>query len=301
MTVWAVFEEYRALLNEHGLREPADAMRDARHLLESKKEALPYRSIVVDEAQDMGFQAFRLIRQMVPEGKDDLFIVGDAHQRIYRHKVILGRCGISIVGRSRKLKINYRTTDETRSWAVSLLKGVAIDDLDGGSDDQKGYKSLLHGVDPVIKTFASFQDEVNFITTYLDEKKRGVGDMNSICLVARTNNLLAQYKNAFEEKGITAYQIKRSEAEDRTATGVRLATMHRVKGLEFDYMIISGVNEGIVPFEGQEMKSADPTVREDSEIIERALLYVSATRSKKEVLVTSFGKSSRFIATYFTR
>jgi hypothetical protein len=36
--VWTVFEEYRALLNEHGLRESNDAMRDARLLLERKKE-----------------------------------------------------------------------------------------------------------------------------------------------------------------------------------------------------------------------------------------------------------------------
>jgi superfamily I DNA/RNA helicase len=49
----------------------------------------------VDEAQDMGMETFKLIRQMIPESRgefrNDLFIVGDAHQRIYRHKVVLGR------------------------------------------------------------------------------------------------------------------------------------------------------------------------------------------------------------------
>ena len=115
--IWPVFEEYRILLNEHGLREADDALRDARLLLKNKNKVFPYQSIVVDEAQDMGAQAFKLIRQMLPgpgDGrKNDLFIVGDAHQRIYRHKVILGRCGINIIGRGRKLRINYRTTDET--------------------------------------------------------------------------------------------------------------------------------------------------------------------------------------------
>jgi UvrD-like helicase C-terminal domain len=122
------------------------------------------------------------------------------------------------------------------------------------------------------------------------------GSLSGACLVARTNNLLSQYQNALHEKGAKVYPIRRSEAEDRSAAGVRLATMHRVKGLEFDYVIVAGVNDGIIPLDGIQARSSDPpTVTMESEINERALLYVSATRSKKEVLVTSFGKPSRFI------
>ena len=128
--IWSVFEEYRAQLNAKGLKEMTDAVRDARIILQNKGDILPYQAIIVDEAQDMGMEAFKLIRQMIPESrgelKNDLFIVGDAHQRIYRHKVVLGRCGINIKGRSKKLKINYRTTEETRSWAVKLLEGKAV-------------------------------------------------------------------------------------------------------------------------------------------------------------------------------
>lgn len=83
--VWKVFEQYRALLNEHGLREREDALEHARHVLESASDFLPYRAVVVDEAQDMGPQAFRLLRRMVPEeqAENSLFIVGGAHQRRY--------------------------------------------------------------------------------------------------------------------------------------------------------------------------------------------------------------------------
>lgn len=294
--VWTVFEEYRVLLNEEGLREGNDAMRDARLLLEKKNKILPYRAIIVDEAQDMGIQAFKLIRQIIPEEKkNDLFIVGDAHQRIYRHKVVLGQCGIKIIGRSRKLKINYRTTDETQRWAVSLLKGVKVDDLDGGIDDQKGYKSLLHGIAPDVRQFDTFQKEVEFIADYLKKIENKTGSIKEVCLVARTNNLLKQYESAIYEKGFEIYFIRRSEAEDRSSPGLRLATMHRVKGLEFDRVIIAGVNDGIVPFERAGTDTSDPVVKQESEIHERALLYVSATRAKKEVLVTSFGKASRFL------
>lgn len=296
MQIWSVFEEYRLLLNEEGLKEVDDATRDARLLLEQKKKLVPYKAVIVDEAQDMGKQAFQLIRNLVSEGPNDIFIVGDAHQRIYRHKIVLNQCGINIRGRSRKLKINYRTTDETRRWAVGLLEGISVDDLDGGLDEQKGYKSLLHGIAPEVCQFDNFHGEIEFISKRLLQIKSDTSTLKNVCLVARTNELLKQYQSSLNEKQIDTYLIRRSEPEDRTVEGLRLATMHRVKGLEFDRIIIAGVNEGIVPFEKTITDSSDPVVKNDYENRERALLYVAATRAKKDVVVTSFGKTSRFLA-----
>jgi superfamily I DNA/RNA helicase len=254
-----------------------------------------YKSIIVDEAQDMGTQAFLLLRAMVREGKNDLFIVGDAHQRIYKHKVILGQCGIKIIGRSKKLLINYRTTEETRKWAVGLLKNISVDDLDGGIDDNKKYKSLLHGHEPQVKKFDSFQDEVNFIVSYLENLKQTDNSLKAVCLVARTNELVNQYESTLQNKGIITYRLSRNEPDDRRKDGVRLGTMHRVKGLEFDYIIISAVNKSYVPLNLSELNSADPSIKKQAEIRERALLYVSATRAKKGVLVTCFGEPSEFL------
>ncbi|MCK5437042.1 MAG: hypothetical protein KAI90_03470 [Desulfobulbaceae bacterium] len=207
----------------------------------------------------------------------------------------MSHCGINIKGRGKRLRINYRTTEENRQWAVGLLKGIKYDDLDGGWDDPKGYKSLLHGVKPVVKHFKSFQEEIDFIVKYFD-KVEAEGDLlNQVCLVARTHDLLKQYEGALMARGKETYFIRRSEAEDRRANGVRLATMHRVKGLEFDRIIIAAVNDGTVPLEGNWEKSSDSVVLRESEIHERALLYVAATRAKKETVVTGFGKQSKFL------
>jgi hypothetical protein len=81
---------------------------------------------------------------------NSLFIVGDGHQRIYGRRVVLSSCGIDIRGRSRKLRINYQTSDEIRKWALAILEGVEVDDLDDGRDDVKGYRSLFHGPAPAI-------------------------------------------------------------------------------------------------------------------------------------------------------
>ncbi len=300
--VWPVFEEYRNHLSKNKLSEPEDAMRDAAVILASQGAVLSYKAIIVDEAQDMGLHAFKLIRQMIPESqnKNDIFIVGDGHQRIYGRKVALSRAGIKITGRSSKLRINYRTTEENRNWAVRILEGLPVDDLDGNIDDQKGYKSLLHGGFPEVRNFKSFEQEITFLADYLSRFQKENGLLQDVCLVARSKSLLEQYEAALNQKGIKTYRISRNKAEDRAAAGVRLATMHRVKGLEFDRVIIAAVNEGVVPEPKAIQETMDSAIQKADELKERSLLYVAATRAKKEVLVTSFGKPSVYLGNLAT-
>lgn len=297
-SIWPVFEEYRAQLNAHGLKELVDATRDARSLLERQGDVLPYKAVLVDEAQDMGMEAFKLIRQMIPSSRADqqnsLFITGDAHQRIYGQRVVLSHCGIDVRGRSRKLRVNYRTTEETKKWAVRLLEGRSFDDLDGNLDSQKGYCSLLRGESPQIIEAATFADEMKQILGYLSTLGKAGTKLENVCLVARTNELIDQYEGALRAVGIGAYRIRRSTAEERRTAGLRMATMHRVKGLEFDYIIVVGVNEGIVPLAALPTAS-DTFEAAENETRERALLYVAVTRAKRGVLITSHGKKSPFL------
>lgn len=294
--IWPVFAEYRRLLREKQLIETQDAMREARMMLEQKGDILPYKSVVVDEAQDMGPQAFQLIRQLVPGGDraNDLFIVGDAHQRIYGQQVVLSRCGINVRGRSTTLKINYRTTDEIRQWSVRLLAGQPIDNLDGEADDSRGYKSLMHGEFPEIKHFKGINDEVDFFVDRLKELGQETGGLGAVCLVARTKPILQDYERLLAAKGIPTVTLDKDG--DSLESGLRLATIHRVKGLEFNHMFIAGANEGVIPLTFVVDDASDDTTRQERELAERSLLYVAATRAKRHVLVTSHGKPSPFLA-----
>ena len=161
--IWPVFEEMRIQLGQIKATTIQDAAFDAADLIAKETLPPPYRSIIVDEAQDFGVEMMTLIRSLMPEDKDDLFIVGDAHQRIYQRRSSLSQCGINIRGRGRKLRINYRTTEEIRRFATALLKNESIDDLDGGQDPIDGYRSLMHGEPPVIGLFGSLTEEVKWI------------------------------------------------------------------------------------------------------------------------------------------
>ena len=294
--VWPVFEEYRAQLAERGLKEVDDAFRDAAALLREDRGALDYAAVIVDEAQDMGAQSWRLIRAIVPQGPDDLFITGDGHQRIYgRNRVVLGRCGIDVRGRARKLRLNYRTTEQTRRWAARLLAGRAIDDLDGGADDGRGIRSLTRGPAPIRKHFETREEQARYISGYLEGLRDGGEPLRGVCIVARTRRERDAVAAGLEEEGLKSVTLEAGAIDDGEAEEVRLATMHRVKGLEFDRVVIASMNDGLAPLPAALEERCDAVERESAETGERALVHVAATRAKREVLVLSFGRPSRLL------
>ena len=293
--VWRVFEEYRAQLAERGLKEVDDAYRDTASILDTGDAALNIRSVIVDEAQDMNEQAFRLLRRLTEEGPDDLFLVGDAHQRIYgRARVVLSRCGIRVVGRSRKLRLNYRTTEETRGWAARLLHGRPIDDLDGGQDDDR-VRSLTHGPDPLIRHFDSREEQADGVVQYLKRLRAQGQQLRSVCVTAPVGRELDAIEKELGNHDLAVFRLGPDTLDDGTKGGVRLATMHRVKGLEFDRVVIGSVNDGLVPHRKAYTEAGDAAELAKAETKERALLYVAATRAKKELLVLSYGRRSPFL------
>ncbi len=284
--IWPVFAEYRAQLQAAQYKEPEEAFREAAQLLVGSAESLGIRAMVVDEAQDISSAAFELIRIAVPEAENDLFIVGDAHQRIYRHKVVLSRTGIEVRGRSKSLKVNYRTTDEIRRWACAQLEGCEIDDLDGNSDSLRGYKSLTHGEVPDILHSVSTQDDVTHIVNILKDLEAEGVESRQVCITARTNDDLDAIASALKYVNVPFLRLDIATADEAAIAGVRLSTMHRVKGLEFCVIIISAY-KGAAAYAALYSRDEDAGVVEETEIAERCLLHVAATRAKQHLFVLS--------------
>ena len=297
--VWNVFERYRELLTAGGFQEYGDVIRSARRVIEEKQEVLPYRAVVVDESQDMSHEAFSLIRVIAQrEGgfrPDSLFVVGDAYQRIYGRRVVLSQCGIPIVGRSRKLKINYRTTEETRKLAVSVLTGRDYDDLDGGTDDQRGYVSLANGQEPLLCSCETFQEEIATIRSFVEELHEYEEPEEGICIVCRTRSKLENYRAGLEATGL--HTVVLSGDGTPSEGGTRIATMHRVKGIEFDHIIVAGADGQTVPLEYLVSSAESEVERDELDRQERSLLYVALTRARKNAVITWHGTRSPYLST----
>ena len=295
MQIWDVFDEYQNIMNEKLQRDVETAMYECRKILENKKLTGQYTSIIVDEGQDLSPSAYRLLRSLAgDEHRNDIFIVGDSHQRIYRNKAVLSKCGINVRGRSSYLRINYRTTEEIRKFAFGLLNGVSFDDLDDDYDNGKGCQSLTHGDKPEIKEFATPEEELDYLVSRIHELETAGIEQKNICIVARTHKLLDSYIAGLQRAGIKSFEIKANKTDDRTFEGVRIATMHRVKGLEFDYVFAVAVNKKVLPF-GTRADFEDDISLEEFRTGEKCLLYVALTRARKSACVTCYGGLSELI------
>lgn len=91
--------------------------------------------------------------------------------------------------------------------------------------------------------------------------------------------------------------VVETDAEADLGDGVRLATMHRVKGLEFPRMLLASVQEGVVPYKLSDEALPDEASREDHVLQERRLLFVAATRARDELVITGYGEPSPFVRT----
>ena len=121
-----------------------------------------------------------------------------------------------------------------------------------------------------------------------------VDNESKICIVLRTQKLVDTYYDYFSSKDFQTLKISRNSKDDLSNTNVRIATMHRVKGLDFDHVIIASMNKGIVPYETGEI-SDEELINKEYLQKEKSLVFVAATRAKKSLLVTSYGTKSEFL------
>lgn len=114
-------------------------------------------------------------------------------------------------------------------------------------------------------------------------------EKDEVASTGKVNNLEQLVHAAGEYKpgpeGLTQFledmELDRSltQGEGQDAEGVTLITMHNTKGLEFDRVIITGLEEGLFP------SSRSETEEEIEE--ERRIFYVSLTRARRELYLTA--------------
>jgi len=98
-----------------------------------------------------------------------------------------------------------------------------------------------------VRHFPSAREQAAFLAASLKERNRQGVPLGDICVVARTNREVDAVAEGLRGQGIGVERIGRDALRPARPDVVRVATMHRVKGLEFDEMVLAGMNEGLVP------------------------------------------------------
>jgi hypothetical protein len=291
--VWQMIWEFEQTLTQQGVWTHETVRREATRLLEESSEK-PFRHIIIDEAQDLSPDQWRLLRAAVAEAPDDIFIAGDTHQRIYDNRVSLREVGINIAGRSSRLNINYRTTAEILGWSLGLLRGEPIDDMEGGLDSIAGCKSYVHGQPPRLEGRDVADAEAQLVAASVREWIDGGVTPSEIGIAVRAKWSSSGIERALKSLGIPSIDLARASQEDDDA--VRVGTMHRMKGLEFRCVSVAGVSANLVPASNAVTPAEEDkqTHQQDLER-ERCLLFVACTRAREELLVTWHGTPSPFL------
>jgi len=248
--------------------------------------------VIVDEAQDLHATHWSMLRALVPEGLNDLFIAEDSHQRIYGSPIVLSRFGIKIVGRSRRLTLNYRTTAQNLRFAVGVLSGAAYADLEQGQEKTSDYRSARNGPTPELipceNQTAELDTVAATIKSWLDA---GDVEPESIAVLVRSQDERDRFVRGLGERGVTVRAVDRNAA---TAGQPLVMTMHRAKGMEFSRVILSGADDKHVPSPAT-LRYLPDEERAEALLRERSLLYVASSRARDALVVTWSGTRSELL------
>ncbi|BBZ03830.1 DNA helicase [Mycolicibacterium chitae] len=248
--------------------------------------------VIVDEAQDLHATHWALLRALVAEGPNDLFIAEDSHQRIYGSPVVLSRFGIKIVGRSRRLTLNYRTTAQNLHFAVSVLSGAEYRDLEQGEESTSDYRSARNGPVPELIPCSDLGAELETVAAKVKSwlVEDGV-EPESIAVLTRSQDERDRFVRGLGERGVSA----RAVDKNASIPGQPLVmTMHRAKGMEFSRVVLVGADEKHVPLPAS-VRNVPEEERAEALLRERSLLYVASSRARDALVVTWSGKKSQLL------
>lgn len=260
----------------------------------NKQKVKPFSFVVCDEIQDFSNPELSLLRALVDEKENDMFLVGDPYQNIYRKALNFSRSGIVVKGRrSRKLKLNYRTTEEIKHLAIGVVSKMNVDDFDGNEETLKGYLSLLHGNRPTYETFSKPEDEDKYI---LEKLKQFIVEAtiqpNEICICTRTNIGLDEVKKMLNAENIKYLDLS---SPKQNVNAVNVSTFHNLKGHEFKIVFVKGMSENTVPFKHANYSNLSDRERNSYDQQERSLYYVVFSRAIQSVFITGIGEKSEWI------
>jgi superfamily I DNA/RNA helicase len=290
--VWALTQRVERQLRALGRDTFTQLANEAARALRDGTVKLRYRHVIIDEAQDLHPAQWRLLRAAVPIRPNDLFIVGDAHQRIYDNHVSLARVGVNVRGRSKRLTVNYRTTQEILALAVPALGKARVNGLDDEADTLAGYRSPLHGRRPKVVAARTREAEYEALVRHVTAWRDAGIEPHAIGVAARSNWLVKEAAAALSAAGLRTVSLSAKSSRD----AVRVGTMHGMKGLEFQAVAVIGVSDGLVPAPSAVTDAAeDPVAHAQDLQRERCLLFVALTRARDHLYISYSGAPSTFL------
>lgn len=290
-SLWSIFQSVRDKLAERNLLSNASLQTRVTENLKDS-ESLPFDFCVVDEAQDIGVPEMRLLAALGGEKPNGLFFAGDLGQRIFQPPFSWKSLGVDVRGRSRTLRINYRTSHQIRSQADRLLPPTMAD-VDGNKEERKGTISAFDGPEPMVQVFESQEAETTAVSKWLSDRIQEGLLPDEIAIFVRSADQFSRVNAAIMASGLESMELERV-VESREGA-VSVLAMHLAKGLEFRAVAVMACDDEILPLQERIAAVGDDADLEEVYNTERHLLYVACTRARDYLIVSGVEPASEFL------
>jgi superfamily I DNA/RNA helicase/mRNA-degrading endonuclease RelE of RelBE toxin-antitoxin system len=291
VVLWAIFERVREVLRERGLTTQAALYGDLAVSLAGATNP-PFDFAVIDEAQDLSVAQLRFLAALGVDRPNALFFAGDLGQRIFQQPFSWKSLGVEVRGRSRTLRVNYRTSHQIRQQADRLL-GPELMDVDGNIENRRHTVSVFNGPPPMISVFDDEAAEIAAVGEWLADRAAAGVAPHEFGVFVRSPAQIERARAASDAARIPFKVL--GEHLDTTSGYASISTMHLAKGLEFRVVAVMACDDEVIPLQDRIEAVGDDADLQEIYDTERHLLYVASTRARDALLITGVDPASEFL------
>ncbi len=243
-----------------------------------------YSAVLIDEGHDFEPEWLQLVTQMVDPETDSLLLLYDDAQSIYKKNSALdfslSSVGIKARGRTTILKLNYRNTREILEFAYQFAQEFISE---SESDDDHipiiaPESAGVSGPAPVFRLFEQQREELDYVARCVKKWLENGDAPNQIAILVPGNKLaeeISGHLNKVEIPNLCMVGKAKKAAYKPDQPLVTVLTIHSSKGLEFDTVVLAGVDR--IQFVAEEL------------VDQVRLMYVGMTRARSKLLITASG------------
>jgi len=289
---WDLRVEWDEEMAKRGTVDFADVILRARDIVREMPEP-PYRSAIIDEAQDLTLVGLQLVSALVggADGSDRLLIVGDGAQRVYAGGFTLRQAGLEVRGRSSVLRLNYRNTREILAAAQRVAGAERVVDFEETFDRSEGSADTTReGLRPFLVERQSRDEEADFVAERVKDlvERHGAVGLGDVAVFVASNSEVSWWTDALAARGLEAQELRQYDGVPTPA--VKVGTYHRAKGLEFKLVFLPDLNASRFPRPQQ--AGQDDAEYRDARFLQISLVFVAMTRARDGLFLLTSGEPS---------
>jgi len=274
--VWRLYVEYQRRLAKIRQHDAHDVVAWARDLVLAGTAGFACSAVVVDDAEDVSLVGLQLLHAIAGDGPDRLLLLDDAGQAVWP-AATLAEAGIDVTGRESVLGLNRRASADLLRLADDVVAGDPVTDLHGAvGPHPTGVALRRRGPAADVMRFRDRADLDAALLGRLVETadREGVG-WGDLAVLVHTAADLDHLRGVLMRAALPVVDVDDIDGRDRATDRVVVGTFARARGLEFDHVLLPGLEHEPTAQPGEH-----DGARRERAVRRRREQYVGITRAR---------------------